>query len=48
MHFLQEEILEDYYGEIRKVSGLLNTLGKIAKHDNTRAMGLHLFDAHLK
>lgn len=48
MHFLQEELLEDYQKEIREVSGYLNILGKISKKDSTRGMGLHLFDQKLK
>ena len=47
MHFLQEELLEDYYKEIREVSGHLNVLGKIAKEDNSRGLGLHLYDQSL-
>ena len=47
MHFLEEELLEDYYTDIRQVSGQLNIMGSIAKNDNTRAMGLHLFDNSL-
>lgn len=47
MHFLEEELLEDYYADIRVVSGQLNVLGRMAKDDNTRAMGLHLFDESL-
>ena len=48
MHFLEEELLEDYYTDIRQVSGQLNVLGRIAKDDAaSRAMGLHLFDQSL-
>lgn len=47
MHFLEEQLLQDYYTDIRHISGQLNVLGRIAKHDNTRAMGLHLFDKEL-
>lgn len=47
MHFLEEELLQEYYTDIRTVSGHLNVLGRIAKDDNSRAMGLHLFDKEL-
>ena len=47
MHFLEEELIEEYYQDIRAVAGQLNVLGKIAKEDNSRAMGLHLFDKAL-
>ncbi len=40
-------MLEDYSSEIREMSGRLNLLAKIARSDNTRSMGLHLFDQHL-
>ena len=47
MHFLEEELIEGYYQDIRKMSGQLNVLGKIAKDDNSRSLGLHLFDKEL-
>ena len=47
MHFLQENLMEEYHQEIRQVSGHLNVLGRMAKEDSSRAMALHLFDSSL-
>merc|ERR1712038_48517 len=47
IHFLEEELMEDYQKDVRLVSGQLNVLGKMAKHRNSRNMGLHLFDKNL-
>merc|ERR1711988_41519 len=47
IHFLEEELMEDYQKDVRLVSGQLNVLGKMAKHQNSRNMGLHLFDKNL-
>merc|ERR1711997_197562 len=42
--FLEEELMEQYQRDIHQTSGQLNVLGKMAKFQNTRNMGLHLFD----
>merc|ERR1712241_211724 len=42
MQFLEDELIGDYQKDIRQVSGQLNVLGKMAKHHNSRNMGLHL------
>merc|ERR1712212_688770 len=47
IHFLEEELMEDYHKDVRLISGQLNVLGKMAKHQNSRNMGLHLFDKNL-
>jgi hypothetical protein len=47
-HFLEEKFVEPYTSEIRDMAGRLNLLAKMARNDNTRAMGLHLFDQSLK
>jgi len=46
--FLEEEYLQGYTEKIRDIAGYLNILGKIAKNDQTKRMGLHLFDQSLK
>lgn len=45
---LLEEITEDYADDIRDVAGKLNTLAKMVKNDNSRALALHMFDNMLK
>ncbi len=47
VHFIEEEFLSHYTDEIRETAGMVNVLAKIARNDNTRALGLHIFDAHL-
>merc|ERR1712051_973105 len=48
IRFLEGELIEDYQSDIRLMSGQLNVLGKMAKHQNSRNMGLHLFDKNLQ
>ena len=46
-HFLEEEFIEPASGKIREMAGHLNVLARMARDDNTKAMGLHLFDSAL-
>jgi len=48
IRFLEGELIEDYQNDIRLMSGQLNVLGKMAKHQNSRNMGLHLLDKNLQ
>ena len=45
---MEETFISAYESSIHEVAGALNVLAKIARKDNTSAMGLHLFDKHLK
>merc|ERR1712212_1056548 len=47
IQFLEKELMGDYHTDVRLISGQLNVLGKMAKHQNSRNMGLHLFDKNL-
>jgi len=45
--FFQEDFIESYTQNIRDLAGHLNIIGKMAKDDKTKKMGLHLFDKSL-
>jgi len=45
--FFQEDFMEKYTQNIRDLAGHLNIIGKMAKDDKTKRMGLHLFDSSL-
>lgn len=45
--FFQEDFIESYTQNIRDLAGHLNIIGKMAKDDKTKRMGLHLFDNSL-
>jgi len=45
--FFQENYMEKYTENIRSLAGYLNIMGKMAKDEKTKKMGLHLFDRSL-
>ena len=47
-HLLEEDFIEPYTDDIRELAGHVNLLAKIVKNDNTKGLGLHLYDQHLK
>ena len=47
-HLLEEDFIEPYTDDIRELAGHVNLLAKIVKNDNTKGLGLHLYDEHLK
>lgn len=46
-HYLDEEIIEDQSGTIRKLTGYIHNLHSILEEANTKDMGLHMFDEYL-
>jgi len=45
--FFQDDFVESYTQNIRDLAGYLNIMGKMAKDEKTKKMGLHLFDTSL-
>merc|ERR1712029_184615 len=45
--FFQDDFVESYTQNIRELAGHLNIMGKMAKDEKTKKMGLHLFDTSL-
>lgn len=45
--FFQDDFVESYTQNIRDLAGHLNIMGKMAKDEKTKKMGLHLFDNSL-
>lgn len=46
-HYLDEEIIGDQSGTIRKLTGYIHNLHSILEEANTKDMGLHMFDEYL-
>lgn len=46
-HYLDEEIIENQSGTIRKLTGYIHNLHSILEESNTKDMGLHMFDEYL-
>jgi hypothetical protein len=47
-HYLEEDFIEPYTDDIRTLAGHVNLLAKIVRKDNTRGLGLHIYDQQLK
>ena len=47
-HLLEGDFIAPYTDDIRELAGHVNLLAKIVKNDNTKGLGLHLYDEHLK
>jgi len=45
--FFQDDFVDSYTQNIRDLAGHLNIIGRMAKDDKTKKMGLHLFDNSL-
>jgi len=45
--FFQDDFVDSYTKNIRDLAGYLNIMGRMAKDDKTKKMGLHLFDNSL-